>query len=238
MALINFPSNPILNQVYKFNDGLASEKAYIFKAGQGGTASDGYWSGFGGGGFGPASAAEINAGVENEKYITPDQLELSKYLSSDGEATTNEIGAGVTNGVVTVDNLESSKYNTLDKTLTVNQTTGSYTTSTSYVNVVGGFTNVTRTRVGSKLKIMISAAVTFGNDDVVTSAYGFMKVNGAYVGFETHMTGYGQTVDHMFMLTAIDTGATENFAISFDGKVSSGNGCTYSNIRIDVVEYM
>ena len=76
--LIDFPSNPIVNQVYKFEEGLPTEKSFIFKAGETG-ASDGYWSGFPQGSFGPASAVEIDAGVEAVKYITPQQLQLSKY---------------------------------------------------------------------------------------------------------------------------------------------------------------
>ena len=81
MATIDFPSNPVLGQQYKYNPGTPEEKAFIFKAGQSGTASDGYWmSSIAGGSFGPASATEINAGTEDVKYIAPDQLELSKYL--------------------------------------------------------------------------------------------------------------------------------------------------------------
>ena len=82
MALINFPSNPIVNQVYKHEDGTSLEKAFIFKAGQTG-ASDGYWSGFPTTGFGPASAVEINASTDSIKYIAPDQLALSDYIDED-----------------------------------------------------------------------------------------------------------------------------------------------------------
>lgn len=78
MALINFPSPAVVGQTYTFAAGTSLEKRYIFKAGQTG-ASDGYWAATGGNIFNPATAAEIDAGTEIEKYIAPDQLALSDY---------------------------------------------------------------------------------------------------------------------------------------------------------------
>lgn len=101
MANINFPNTPTVNQVYKHNIGTIYETSYIYMA-------DGYWALFPNSALGPASTAEIDAGLEANKYIAPDQLDKSKYLSSDHEATTQNIADNSGNGVVTVDNLHAS----------------------------------------------------------------------------------------------------------------------------------
>ena len=94
MATINFPLNPIVNQIYIYKPGLGDEKSFIFKAGETG-ASDGYWSMFPSVGFGPASVLEIDAGVIADKFIAPDQLELSKYNTDISPLKTKASFAGV-----------------------------------------------------------------------------------------------------------------------------------------------
>ena len=81
MALINFPTSPILNQIYTFDAGTTNEKKFIFLAGTSGTSADGYWTSYGNTKFRAATIAEINAGVEGFKYIAPQELNLSKYAS-------------------------------------------------------------------------------------------------------------------------------------------------------------
>jgi len=126
MALIDFPASPSINQVYKHNIGLPTEKSYIFMAGQTG-ASDGYWSGMPTNTFGSANFEEINAGVVDDKFIPPSELILSKYLRRDVAATMEELLGGLSP-------VSGSHFATKGYTDT------SFTTSTSgYADLPGGF---------------------------------------------------------------------------------------------------
>ena len=74
MAAIDFPSSPSNGQTYDYN---GIRFTYLV------TGSTGVWQVTTPGTYGVASSAEIDAGTDAVKYVTPQELEASKYVRED-----------------------------------------------------------------------------------------------------------------------------------------------------------
>ena len=75
---INFPNSPVNGNTYTYS---GIKYTYV-------DAGGGYWKVSTPGSVGIANAAEINAGTEAVKYVTPEELALSKYAGGAGIANT------------------------------------------------------------------------------------------------------------------------------------------------------
>ena len=90
---IDFPTSPIDKQTYDYGG-----VRYTFDL----TTSPGYWRVYEAGSQSPASIAEINAGVEATKFVAPDALAGSEYLTEIG-ITSDGAGSDVFNKATPID---------------------------------------------------------------------------------------------------------------------------------------
>ena len=192
---VEFPNSPVHGSTYTY---LGIRYIFVKQDADGVAFTEGYWTTSTSGSYSAASVAEINAGTENFKYISPLELSTTKYTREDE-----------TSGRTELKNSGTVKLNTSSSGVQVSGTLGVTGSST-----IGGTLGVTGVITGT----LNGSATSAGTAGYATNA-GNATTSGSSTtsGYAT-TSGNAATATKLATARTIDiTGDITATAVAFDG---------------------
>lgn len=218
---VDFPNNPVHGSTYTY---LGIRYIFIKQDADAVPFAEGYWTTSTSGSYSAANVAEINAGTEGFKYISPLELSTSKYTREDESTGNTELkNSGVTKlntttaGIKVTGILNTTGNTILGGTLEVPN-------NQSIKGVYGGGSR-TIARVESDGSLFIGGNAGFSID-----ALGNIVTQGS-IGNANFTASRDLTVDRSLLVSGTDGIRVEGAGITYPGSTAAGGTDAHIGFR-------